>query len=712
MRERLLSSHRLFYDQSKAEQPPPMSDQLKTLLRRGLSAHEGNRTEEAEEIYRQVLDIAPGNPEAEHLLATLLTSVGRYGEALDLFESCLGRFGANPAARCNYAIALESAGQLEKAIDQFKQAISYHGDFPTALYHLARLELPRGHLGQSVDLLGRLLGLQPDHFEGLLLFGEALHALGQEEAALKSLDHAAEAAGITPIMIARVGAMLLRLGYPKPAQNLYQRALSIDAKFVPGLRGLGQALAHQGQYAKAIALLRTARQLTTDTVDIDLVLADIMLKCGDLPETIAILEAVLKKHPDNVNADSILLRSLAKQSTTDGVTLSKAAKNWAKHHMPIAAQPEFTNSTQTDKRLRIGWISPFFCDHPSFKLLGALARHLNRNDVELFLYSATPRPDQVTHAWQVMADGWREVYGQDPMHVANRIRKDKIDILIDLCGPHPAQPIEVFALHSAPIQASMAANSTGMSQIDYLIGHKELFSGKLAANKLLSEQPQILSFGPYLPGEFDDTIPVSPLPAAFGDVIRFGCIDRLSHISDETLMCFARILNKVKNSRIVVQDEVLEDAYAAKTFLDRARQAGIKRDKLDLAGRIEQQDRATLYAQIDVGLAPFPAICLENHFEMLWHGVPFVSLAGELTGSRMGLGLLSDIGLGALCAHTQKGYVDKCIMLTADLSALGSIRENMRERLQNSKALHAPAVAREFEDACREMWQNWCIKQP
>ena len=689
-----------------------MSDQLKTLLRRGLSAHEGNRADEAEEIYRQVLDIAPGNPEAEHLLATLLTSVGRYGEALDLFESCLGRFGANPAARCNYAIALESAGQLEKAIDQFKQAISYHGDFPTALYHLARLELPRGHLGQSVDLLGRLLGLQPDHFEGLLLFGEALHALGQEEAALKSLDHAAEAAGITPIMIARVGAMLLRLGYPKPAQDLYQRALSIDAKFVPGLRGLGQALAHQGQYAKAIALLRTARQLTKDTVDIDLVLADIMLKCGDLPETIAILEAVLKKHPDNVNADSILLRSLAKQSTTDGVTLSKAAKSWAKHHMPIAAQPEFTNSKQTDKRLRIGWISPFFCDHPSFKLLGALARHLNRNDVELFLYSATPRPDQVTHAWQVMADGWREVYGQDPMHIANRIRKDKIDILIDLCGPHPAQPIEVFALHSAPVQASMAANSTGMPQMDYLIGHKELFSGKLAANKLLSEQPQILSFGPYLPGEFDDTIPVSPLPAAFGDVIRFGCIDRLSHISDETLMCFARILNKVKNSRIVVQDEVLEDAYAAKTFLDRARQAGIKRDKLDLAGRIEQQDRATLYAQIDVGLAPFPAICLENHFEMLWHGVPFVSLAGELTGSRMGLGLLSDIGLGALCAHTQKGYVDKCIMLTADLAALGSIRENMRERLQNSKALHAPAVAREFEDACREMWQNWCIKQP
>ncbi|WP_430475023.1 tetratricopeptide repeat protein [Thalassospira lucentensis] len=689
-----------------------MSDQLKTLLRRGLSAHEGNRPEEAEKIYRQILDISPANAEAEHLLATLLTSQGRNGEAIDLFESCLSSVGANPAARCNYAIALESSGQIEKAIDQFKQAISYHGDFPTALYHLARLEIPRGHLGQAVDLLGRLLGLKPDHFEGLLLFGNALHALGQEKAALMSLDHAAEAAGITPDMIYRVATAHLRLGYPGPAQGLYQRALSINAKFVPGLRGLGQSLAHQGQYTKAIALLKTARQLTKDTDDIDLVLADITLKCGDVLGTIEILKSVLKANPDNAMADALLLRSKAKLASGDGTEFAKRAKNWAKHHMPIAAKPAFANTRQSDRRLRIGWISPFFCEHPSFKLLGSLARNLNRHEIELFLYSATPRPDDVTRSWQVMADGWREVFGQDPMQIADRIRKDKIDILIDLCGAHPTQPIEVFALHSAPVQASLSPTTTGMTQIDYLIGHKEVFSGKLANNKGLSEHPQKLELGPYLPGELDDTFPVSPLPAAFNDdIIRFGCIDKLANISDETLMCFARILNKITNSRIVIQDDVLEDSYAAKTFLDRTRQAGINRDRLDLAGTVAAEDRPALFAQIDIGLAPFPAICLENHFEMLWAGVPFVSLASDLPGSRLGLAVLADIGLGALCAHTEKGYVDKCIMLSTDLKALVSIRENMRDRIRNAKAFHPPAVAREFEESCREMWQNWCLRK-
>jgi len=194
-------------------------------------------------------------------------------------------------------------------------------------------------------------------------------------------------------------------------------------------------------------------------------------------------------------------------------------------------------------------------------------------------------------------------------------------------------------------------------------------------------------------------------------IIRFGCIDKLANISDETLHCFSRILNKIKNSRIVIQDDVLEASYAAKTFLDRTRQAGINRDRLDLAGSVSAQDRPALFAQIDIGLAPFPAICLENHFEMLWSGVPFVSLASDLPGSRLGLAMLSDIGLEALCAHTEKGYVDKCIMLCADLKALASIRENMRDRIRNAKAFHPPAVAREFEDACREMWQNYCLQK-
>ncbi|MFC4234648.1 tetratricopeptide repeat protein [Thalassospira xianhensis] len=685
-----------------------MSADLKTLLRRGLSAHEGNRPDEAEKIYRRALSLSPGNPEVEHLLATLLTGLDRHREALELFDSCLPRLGANPAVRCNFAIALERAGLIEKAIDEFRQAISYHGDFPTALYHLARLEMPRGHVGQTVDLLGRLLGLKPDHYEGLLLFGEALHALGQEEAALTSLDRAAEAAGITPDMICRVGDVSLRLGYPGMAQNLYQRALSIDPRHVPALHGLGRALSAQGDYAKAIAILKTAKRLAKGRIEIDLEIADIELRCGDIASAIAELTVLVEKHPANANAHTALLAAVARLPDIGGVEYLKQARQWARSHMPAMAEPKFINSKQVDKRLRIGWLSPHFCEHACFALLSSVARHLNRNEVELFLYSATPRPDQTTRSWQVMADGWREIYGQSPLQITERIRKDRVDILFDLTGPVPDQPITVFAHRAAPVQASTAPMTTGISQMDYILVHHRAIPSRPAENKLFCENVQHLGSGPFAYAGADDAAPLSLLPAAIDEVVTFGCFDQLSNISDASLNCFARVLNKVKNSRLVIQDDVLGDAFAKKTMLDRLRQAGLHSDRVNLIGAVSPEDKPDLYARIDIGLAPFPMIDIARYFDMLWHGIPFVTMAGETPASRAGLCLLSDIGLDALAAETQKGYVEKALLLTQDINALTTIRAGMRDRMKNSKAMSGPAAARELEEASRDMWKTWC----
>lgn len=127
-----------------------------------------------------------------------------------------------------------------------------------------------------------------------------------------------------------------------------------------------------------------------------------------------------------------------------------------------------------------------------------------------------------------------------------------------------------------------------------------------------------------------------------------------------------------------------------KRFLIAHAKPGSSATGLDLSGKVKPEDRPAFYAQIDIGLAPFPAISLENYYEMLWFGIPFVSLADDRAGSRLGLAVLGDIGLGALCAETEKGYVDKCIMLASDLKALASIRENMRERIPGQSRLPRP----------------------
>ena len=107
-----------------------------------------------------------------------------------------------------------------------------------------------------------------------------------------------------------------------------------------------------------------------------------------------------------------------------------------------------------------------------------------------------------------------------------------------------------------------------------------------------------------------------------------------------------------------------------KTMLDRLRQAGLHTDRVTLICAVSPEDKPDLYARIDIGLAPFPMIDIARYFDMLWHGIPFVTMAGETPASRAGLCLLSDIGLDALAAEMQKGYVEKAVLLTQDINAL------------------------------------------
>jgi predicted O-linked N-acetylglucosamine transferase (SPINDLY family) len=687
-----------------------MTAELSTLLRRGLAAHEGNRPDEAEKIYRRVLSLSPDNAEAEHLLATLLTRTGRHDEALELFESCLTRMGANPAARCNYAIALETSGQIERAIEEFRLAISYHGDFPTALYHLARLEKSRGNYGQTVDLLGRLLNLHQGHFDAFLLFGEALHALGQHEAALKSFDSAAETAGLDYEKINRTGEILLRLLYLQQAQILFQRALSIRPTHVASLINLAISLIHQGQLGKAMALLRTAKGLAPENPEIDGHLADIDIRAGDAAQGAAKLSELVEKYPARADFHARLLAALLYLPQFDGPEYLKQAKQWARSHLPPqTVTPKFANRRTNDRRLRIGWISTDFHDHPMSKRLMGLARHQNRNETELFLYAAVARPDDVTRQWQAIADGWREVYGQSPQQIAERIRKDRVDILVDLSGYAKNQPLEVFALRAAPVQATLYRASTGIAQMDYFFCHPEGLPSGVAENRICSETILRLPTTTIAYSPPADSAAVSPLPALLNAHVTFGYSGTLPRISDPVLHCWARIMNKVAGSKMIIHGDGLEDAYARKTFLDRARQAGLHPDRLELQGAIRNCDQAaSVFTRIDIGLDPFPANNLETACDMLWHGVPFITLAGQTPPARAGLSLLCDVGLDALAAETQKGYVEKAVLMSKDIEALSTIRRTLRDRMLAAPLCNHRKIAAGFEDAYREMWKTWC----
>jgi predicted O-linked N-acetylglucosamine transferase (SPINDLY family) len=144
-------------------------------------------------------------------------------------------------------------------------------------------------------------------------------------------------------------------------------------------------------------------------------------------------------------------------------------------------------------------------------------------------------------------------------------------------------------------------------------------------------------------------------------------------------------------------------------MLDRFAARGIGPERLQLFGKIPSlAGHLELYNRIDVALDPFPYNGTTTTCEALWMGVPVVTLAGKTHAGRVGVSLLTSVGLPRLIAGDRNHYVRVVEELAADLPGLAALRGGLRKRVAESPLTDAPGFARDMEAAYRRMWREWC----
>lgn len=84
-------------------------------------------------------------------------------------------------------------------------------------------------------------------------------------------------------------------------------------------------------------------------------------------------------------------------------------------------------------------------------------------------------------------------------------------------------------------------------------------------------------------------------------------------------------------------------------------------------------------------------------------GCPVVSQAGKVHVSRVGVSLLTAVGLSEFICGNRHEYIAKAVELASDSERLSTFRSGMRERLKASPLMDASAFARDFEFAVTEM---------
>ena len=353
------------------------------------------------------------------------------------------------------------------------------------------------------------------------------------------------------------------------------------------------------------------------------------------------------------------------------------------------------NSRDPDRRLRIGYVSPDFYFQAECHFLLPLLQSHDRRNFEIHCYCSVRRPDHVTRRFKEHADVWHDVAAETDDRLAERIRGDQIDVLIDLTMHMRSNRLLLFARKPAPVQVTWLAypGGTGLPTIDYRLTDAHLDppdSDRHYAEKSIR-----------LPGCWCCYDPLSdaPIESHPRDFIRFASLNNPAKLNDPTLALWSGVLRAVPDSRLLLL-VTSEDhrGRIRRLFAD----AGIGEDRLEFTGYLPRPSYLKLHNTIDACLDPLPYNGITTTLDALWMGVPVVSLVGQTAPGRAGLSILTTVGLPELVARSPEQFIEIA------KGAPNLDRHAIRQKLSDSAVMDAPQFARNVEAAYRQMWRNWC----
>jgi predicted O-linked N-acetylglucosamine transferase (SPINDLY family) len=334
----------------------------------------------------------------------------------------------------------------------------------------------------------------------------------------------------------------------------------------------------------------------------------------------------------------------------------------------------------------------------------------DRNRVEVFCYSNVKEPDEATELLQSLADHWYSVAGKSDEEIVQKIKSDKIDILVDLAGHTSDNNLAVFARKPAPVQVTWLGypNTTGLQAMDYRLTD-ETADPSDGRERYYSEKLIRLGKGFLCYHPVQAVLDVSSLPYKDNGYITFGSFNNLSKVRPEVIKVWAAILHAVPESQLLLKAKQFKDEQVMNNFRERFAEENITSDRLKMYDKIpSNKEHLSMYNKVDIGLDTFPYNGTTTTCEALWMGVPVITLLGESHAGRVGASLLHRVGMPEFVASSVDEYVELTKSLASDRDRLQDIRANLRSRMQNSELMNSRLFTKNLEDAYTQMWRKYC----
>lgn len=672
-----------------------------SLVLAAVHARQG-QTAASEAALRELVRIDPACDTAWLRLSNFLRKSQREQEEAQLMREWTERCPDNPVAWLHRGMSAVLAARGDEARAHLNQALALDPHNHEAHCWIGQSYQNEQNPHRALEHLMLGLQIKPDYQVGWNMLGGVYHSVGRQHEAEGCFMRAL---AITPDQAEawnNLANTYLDARLLDEAERVMHVGISLNGREPNLWNNLGNILSAAKRISEAREAYQKALEVAPDYRPVLINLAGVEANFGNLDRAIELLRGVL----DAAQARTNTFFFANYHADWSGEQVFAVYRDIIERFFPQRRYFDYANSLQLKRRLRIGYISPDFRHHVCALFIEPLMRNHDHEKVEVFAYSLVRLEDQVTERFMGYADHWRHCVGLSNELIAEQIRADQIDILVDLAGHTANNGLACLALKPAPVQVSWwmgIAFGTGLKAVDYFLADEQMLPPGCEAS--FAEQLWRMP-GPavaYMPNAMMPE--VSPLPALSNGHITFGSLTRPVRLNHRVIRVWSELLKRVPNSRLILDSSAFDDAGLCEHYRHKFAEQGIDPARLDFGYTAPVWDAL---GKMDIALDCFPHNSGTTLYESLWMGLPVVTLRHRPSMGRVGALILHGMGRGEWCADSEEEYLDKLAALAADPGELARIRAGLREEMRNSPLCDGVDFARRMELTYQQMWQRYC----
>ena len=471
---------------------------------------------------------------------------------------------------------------------------------------------------------------------------------------------------------------------------------------------LGALLSSYGFLADAQACYERAQAIDPADLRAKVNLANVARDTGEHTEARRRYTELLRQLPDHPVIRRNALTSLEYDPEAPDAERLAQAQAWGAWAIARAggARPRPALPPLMNRPLRIGYVSADLCQHTVGLFVKDVLKAHGSARVRVFAYSVGQVKDWVTDEIRA-ACTFRDVTALDDAALAEQIRTDGIDVLIDLSGHTAGSRLTAFAHRPAPVMVSWLGYfaTTGLEYMDAVL--LDDWHAPAGTEEQFLEPIVRLGGGrfcyrpvPWAPAE------VAPPAFERNGFITFGCFNNTAKFNTGVFDAWARVLHAVPDARLILKWRTFNDESFRQQVTDVFVARGIAADRIELRGPSFHADLLKEYADLDIALDPFPFTGGLTSCEALWMGVPVVTWPQSRVVSRQTHAFLHQIGLPELSASDADDYVRIAVDMANDRERLTQLRGSLRDRMRASALMDVAGFTRQLEDTLIDLYRR------